>query len=176
MSGSPGGKRKPGTNAEMEVASRLHGRPLQRLNKLARWHVRASLIGSMLATVLLLVLVYRFGRGNPVAGSVELTLGYLLLLLIMVSLLLFVAGMGAKFLPSSFGGRTHLHSLRVLLWTFWLLVLAPGVAFVSLVFLLLLPPGFQGTVLLFQGLAGGLLLVGTGLMSWNFWKTMEPLS
>lgn len=98
-------------SAELTAAARLKGEPILRLNQLTRWYVRAALILMLLPALIPLLQL----GGMPVSArdAVPTLTG---------GLLLFAGGLSLKFLPSSLGGNPHVHSPRLALWCYWLLL------------------------------------------------------
>lgn len=155
----------------MDAAARLHGRPLAQLNQLTRWYVRAALlclIGVAVIWVgLPLIDVASSSPGNVSVGDVSLPL-------LCGGLYYFLGAVGIKFFPSSLGSNPHVYSLKLALWSFWLvgvgIVGALGVMFV----MSWSDPAAVGPIpRVGFSLSGGLFGLGCILLLLNLWKTMQ---
>lgn len=98
-------------SAELTAAARLKGEPILRLNQLTRWYVRTAL--SLLVLPALIPLLQLGGIPVYARDAVPVLTG---------GLLLFTGGLSLKFLPSSLGGNPHVHSPRLALWCYWMLL------------------------------------------------------
>lgn len=146
---------------EMSAAAKMHGEPLAKLNVLTRWYLLTGLF--FLAVFPLLYLVNRF---FPEAGLDPINY----FVLIAGSQLMLTGGFGIKFLPSSLGGNPHVYNLSMALWSYWFIVVGVGGY--------LLQPAVESLVPLllhevYLTLVTVVFFVGTVLLLYNLWKTMQ---
>jgi len=145
-------------SSELAAAARLHGEPLSRLNNLVRWYVRTSIL-FLVGGASLPILRLAAGGVSP-AAIVPFLLG---------GVLMFVGGLSLKFLPSSLGANPRVHSLRLALYSYWLM--AFGVLFWAAAFL---PAAAVFVPSRWIRAAGSLsLVVGGGLLLYNVGHSMR---
>lgn len=99
-------------SAELSAAARHLGKPLLRLNNLTRWYVRTALVFLLLPAVMPAVEL----AGETVSPGTALPW-------LSGGILLFAGGLSLKFLPSSLGANPEVHSPRLALVSYWLVVL-----------------------------------------------------
>lgn len=161
--GAPTNLSDPGAG-EMSSAAQLHGKSIMKLNQLTRWYI---LTGLLYVTIGLVLYALR------TVTSVRLTSFDIPVLY--GAILTFIGGFGIKFLPSTLGGNPHVYSLRMALWSYWLIVSGSLIWFLwfglirwSESISLQTP---WGQVLFLPGPL--LMLVGALLTMANLWKTMK---
>lgn len=147
---------------ELQSAARMHGMPLMRLNSLTRWYLRCALLHALAAALTPVLSIW-------VGAATATPLGFVFLL---VSQFLFLGGFGIKFLPSSLGGNPHVWSLRLALWSFWLL-LAGSLVTAAGYLVSFAPGGLPVGPGWFLGSGSGLLALGGVTLLWNLWQTMR---
>lgn len=149
---------------EMNAAARMHAEPVMKVNQLTRWYVMTAIALALLALLRpileIFVLIPSSGR---FAGF------------ILGAFLMFLGGIGIKFLPSSLGGNPHVYSIGLALSTYWL-ILAGGIVHLLSLCLVEWSNVLDTSTLVAQivGSVGpGLMALGTGIMGFNFWNTMK---
>lgn len=165
-----GPKQQSGSRAgEMQTAAKMHGTPLLKMNNLSRWYLRSGFV------LILGLLLHSLSRTLGLSLTANDIMVFDLWIHIMASAFLMVSGgIGIKFFPSSLGGAPHVHSSRMSLWSYWLILVGIFLKlFVFLVsvmyvsdFLILIQDviSFLGSVLLF---------IGATFLTYNLWRTME---
>lgn len=140
-------------SSELTAAARLKGEPILRLNQLTRWYVRTALI--LMVFPALIPLLQLGGMSLSARAAVPALTG---------GVLMFAGGLSLKFLPSSLGGNPAVHSPRLALWCYWLLVGGTVLWSVRVVSLPLARPAAAG---------GGLLVLIGGIGTlYNIWKSI----
>ncbi len=150
---------------EMSAAARTHGEPIMRLNQLTRWYIMTSLF--LVLMYLLSEILDPLFNISGIDLFVPLSFG---------AFLMFLGGIGIKFLPGSLGGNPHVYSLNLALWSYWLLVSGTLIWSFSNVLLKWVDRtgsgGFFASNLVIS-LGPSLMLLGTLLLLVNLWKTMQ---
>ncbi|MFB6345820.1 MAG: hypothetical protein ABEK50_08630 [bacterium] len=146
---------------EMAAASKMHGEPLAQLNALTRWYIISGFVLLSLLPLLMLGAELSQALTPDVVTYTGILAG---------AVVLFLGGIGIKFLPSSLGGNPHVYNLRMALWSYWFLL--AGTAGYGLTFLVqMILSGLFFDI--YFSLVSFSFFAGTGLLLYNLWKTMQ---
>lgn len=143
---------------ELHSAARLYGEPLMKANGLTRWFIRTALL--FLAVTGGVTAMHEL---TNLVSQLETVLGGLLV----GANLMFIGGIGIRFLPSSLGGSPNVYSLNLALWSYWLILVGT------------LTWGFGGMISVttynkYLVASGGMILMlGSVVLLVNLWKSME---